>query len=68
MPYDPAAVLRLFFAIPTSQISRDIEKGQFEPILEDPVAVRLKELDEDDPQVSALTHHRRMVWAKVLND
>jgi hypothetical protein len=68
MSHDPAAVLRLFFAIPQSQIERDVAEGEgdFGRLLEQLRDVDLGSRVSQDPAVHALYHHRQMVRAKAL--
>lgn len=68
MPHDPAAVLKLFFAIGQRQIDRDVAEGQRdrEKMLAEGSASLAKLRDSNDPQLMARHHHEQLVRAKVL--
>src|SRR5687768_15487687 len=65
---DPAVVLRLLFAIPESQIARDVGEGErdFDKLMDDACASHLEQGANMDPHAAAGFHHRQMVRAKVL--
>jgi len=62
---DPAAVLRLLFAIAKSQIDRDVAEGEkdFQRLMEDSDADQLE--GDKNLEDMARYHHKQMVRAKV---
>src|SRR5216110_1311163 len=68
MSNDPAAVLRILFAIPQSQIDRDVAAGEqdFDHLMQGTYASHLEQRGSKDPRVTARYHHKQMVRAKVL--
>src|SRR5262245_33637555 len=69
MMNDPAVVLRLLFAIPASQIARDVAEGErdFDKLMEDGLAYHLEQHDSKDSHAAARFHHQQMVRANVIH-
>jgi hypothetical protein len=63
---DPAAVLRLLFAIPQKQIDRDVAEGEkdFQRLMEDSDTSTIEKTN--NPEEEARHHHKQMVRAKVM--
>jgi hypothetical protein len=68
MSSDPAAMLRLLFAIPQTQIDHDAAEGErdFDRLIQETYASHLEHRDNKEPKVAAEYHHKQMVRAKVL--
>src|SRR5580704_9875992 len=68
MSDDPAAVLRLLFAISQKQIYLDVAEGEkdFQRLMEDAGDSHLESDDGKTPEEVARHHHKQMVRAKVM--
>jgi hypothetical protein len=69
MSDDPAAVLRVLFAIPQSQIDRDVadEERDFDKMVQEIRTSFAEQQESKDPQATAHYHHKLMVRAKVYH-
>lgn len=67
MTEDRAEMLRILFAIPQSQIDRDIAAGQedFQRLVEQTRTISVQYRDSNDPKIAARHHHQQMVQGKV---